>query len=398
MKRLILLLLFLWSSCTTLDFHHDYSQQRYPAENLPSCADLFAEILSTPKSSSFGFGPMLTYEAHEGSVTLDEVEELKVWSLNTLNLVEHKGSLLRDNQGKLLYEEDGITPRYRKEPRSKDPKHQEEIGRILKENNPHFIALQEVEGEESIIEFTKNHLDSKYIPLMLSGNDTRDINVTLLVRKDLNIEGEYHSFRNMQIEDKNVFSRDGPVFLFWPKGSKKERRPVFGFSLRHLKSKRHRPDDPFSTLARTQEVEKGEEIHELLYQKYGGEFPMIVLGDFNNTVNDLVNAPEFSKMYEAGFRDSMDVAQAGIPENRVTHTYHPKEGPTEYNQIDSIQVNSVIQQIQSVREAGVYRYVDSQGKEKMIPDTQEQRKENPSDHFPVWANFDLKKIMSFWNQ
>ena len=394
MNRFILILLLLWSSCST--YNTAPAKHRGVAEFNTSCTELFEEILSTPQVSYFGHGPMLTYRSSEATKDLESLEELKVWSLNTLNLVEHKGSLMRDNNGDVMFEEDGLTPRYRKEPRSKDAKHQEQLGDILKENNPHFIALQEVEGEESIIEFNKNHLDSRYIPLMIQGNDTRDINVTLLVRKDLQIEGEYHSFRNMQLEDKNVFTRDGPIFLFWPEGKKSDRKPIFGFSLRHLKSKRHRKDDPFSTLARTKEVDKGEEIHQDLYEKFGGEFPLIVLGDFNSTVNDLANAPEFTSMYNAGFRDSMDISASGAPDNRVTHTYHPKDGPTEYNQIDSIQVNSTIQEIDSVKDAGVYRYKDANGQEKAIPSSHNERKDNPSDHFPVWSIFDFKKILQHW--
>ena len=46
-----------------------------------------------------------------------------------------------------------------------------------------------------------------------------------------------------------------------------------------------------------------------------------------------------------------------------------------------------------VLSAQVYRYKNADGTEKPIPTTFEERKKNPSDHYPVYAEIDLQKIL-----
>ena len=141
--------------------------------------------------------------------------------------------------------------------------------------------------------------------------------------------------------------------------------------------------DDFSTGKRTAQAIASAEIKDLIKNRYGKEIPFFIMGDFNN---DVTKAKEFSPLKE-GFSDVFDMADdligAGDGFGRTTHTYHPRGGKTSRKQIDGIIVDR--DSNVEVIEAGIYRYKDESGKIKPVPDTYDDRKKNPSDHFPVWA-------------
>ena len=56
-------------------------------------------------------------------------------------------------------------------------------------------------------------------------------------------------------------------------------------------------------------------------------------------------------------------------------------------QLDAVLVNRSL--TAHVTDASVYRYRNEQGKELPLPNTYNQRKKNPSDHFPVLMHFNL---------
>lgn len=369
-----------------------------------TCYSLFNELIDHHQleleDSPFGLGKALKYTASDSaSIDITNLNDGKVMSLNTLNLHFYKGKVKRNSDGSFMRDPDTNEFIYHKQPSEKNVEHKKELGKIFEEERPHIALLQEVEGDEALHRFIKNHLASKYVPLMIKGNDSRGIDVAVLLHKDLNVYAELHSFKEFkgqyQGNERAVFSRDYPVVLVWKGGAVSEHDPpLFAIGVRHHKSMRDRDGDPNSTMLRKLEVETGEKIHQLLYQKYGTNLPVFIAGDFNNTVNDLVRAPEFQPMHDAGFRDVMDIAETPPSGSRVTHTYHPHDGDTDASQIDSIQANQAAQSLNAVKSAGVYRYKDAQGNPKPIPETYDQRQENPSDHFPIWATIDFSKISS----
>ena len=89
--------------------------------------------------------------------------------------------------------------------------------------------------------------------------------------------------------------------------------------------------------------------------------------------------------------DSFDYAKKRLSNReRVTHTYHPRNGPTSYNQLDAILVNKNASEL--VLDAKVYRYKNKLGEKRPLPSSYAERELNPSDHFPVVLKLDLSHL------
>lgn len=56
---------------------------------------------------------------------------------------------------------------------------------IIRESNPDFIYLMEVESIEALDRFIAYHLNNDYVGLLIPGNDGRGIDVAFLIRKSL---------------------------------------------------------------------------------------------------------------------------------------------------------------------------------------------------------------------
>jgi len=335
--------------------------------------------------SSFGYGPMVRYipEVSNESRKIDEIKELKVGSYNTLNLVEHRGKWKMVGGEDLQQVKKG----------SKKPIHfLKEMGNILNELDLDIISLQEVESLEVLRYFNDEFLGSKYEPFLIKGQDQRGIQVAFLVKKDLPFKIEYHSFREYQGvykgNKKAIFSRDLPLLVL--KSQKDEEKVYSVFAGTHFKSMRDSKGDDLSTGKRTAQAIASAEIKDLIKERYGKNIPFFIMGDFNN---DVRKAREFSPLRE-DFSDVFDMTDdligAGNGFGRTTHTYHPRGGKTSRKQIDGIIVDK--DSNVEVLEAGIYRYKDESGKVKPVPDTYDDRKKNPSDHFPIWAVF---KFLNF---
>ena len=127
------------------------------------------------------------------------------------------------------------------------------------------------------------------------------------------------------------------------------------------------------------------------YQAKYPKTPIMVMGDFNAEVH---TEPEYSALREFELKDVFDLGPNPIPTGdprRVTHTFHPKEGSRHASQLDSILLVPPFQNL--VLGAHIYRYKNPDGSEKPLPKTYAEREKNPSDHYPVWAEIDLQKLI-----
>jgi hypothetical protein len=338
------------------------------------------------------YGEKLEYSASGSANTnVREINELTIQSYNLLNLELTKGKFIEDvSSGKMIQF---------KQEKLKDPVHRTNQAKSIKEVNPDIAVFIEVENIEALKRFNEDYLDNHYEPLLLKGNDGRGIDIGFMIKRSLNLEARLQSFKeftaNYKGQEIPIFSRDFPVLEIREKGSSPESKPLLIIAGTHLKSQRDKMDDAKSTELRKAQVDSMIEIKSLYEQKYGKDVPFIIAGDFNNSTNPNSLAREFRALTDAGLQDAFDVAirtDFGECNCRVTHTYHPKGGETKKQQLDSFQVSDSLRGSGAILEAGIQRYKDENGKDTPIPDTYEQRKQNPSDHFPIWLKIDLRKL------
>lgn len=257
---------------------------------------------------------------------------------------------------------------------------------IIKETQPDVITLEEVHGEDALKFFSTNFLDNQYEVFFQRGNDSRGFEIGFLVRRDLlqNFDIEFRSHKDIKFLDPissseiPVFSRDAPSLLVKPKGSNEVSFVVIGV---HSKSKRDRRGDPESFSLRSQQAKTIRSIVEGFQHEFGADTPIIVNGDFNTGVHKSEETIELLQI----MTDVFDLLARPPPdEERVTHTYHPSGGRTDYQQLDAILVTTSDRL--EIETAQVYRYKDENGRELALPKSYKERQRQPSDHFPVIAD------------
>lgn len=313
----------------------------------------------------------------DGGRNLSQVDDLKFGTFNVLNLEFSPGKYL-DNPttGAREFKPGTIT---------KDKEHVKEIAQAIQEEDLDMIVLQEVEGYAPLQAFNKKYLGDNYEVFIQKGNDSRGIEIGFLVKKDLpfKVRMQSHSKRKWVNpntgEETFIFSRDLPALHIRQKTTSMNDPPDMIFMGTHYKSQRASSGDPRSVKKRQRQVEETQTILSDFEKAYP-ETPIFLGGDFNA---DLHSSSEFKSLFESGdFVDSFDLLKRKPKkEERVTHTFHPRNGDTKYNQLDAILVNE--KAASSVQDAKVYRYKDQSGSTKPIPKTYEERKINPSDHFMV---------------
>jgi hypothetical protein len=317
---------------------------------------------------------------------LSSIERLKLGTYNVLNLFEMVGKWVPD-------------PKTGRRTKVADRKPKEEWqlrqeAKAILDSDLDLVTLEEVENVKALAQFADRYLEGKYRPLLIEGNDERGIDVGFLVKKDIPVDIEHRSHKDRTWVDPlgdgtptKLFSRDLPALIVRAPG---QSRPLFIQLGTHYKSKRSRgSEDPESEGLRRAQVEETAKIIGELRAEFGQDVPLMLAGDFNG---DVQRDSTFAAIKQAGMTDALDLADPPLtPLERVTHTYHPKGGPTHKAQMDAIFVSETMKSL--VKMARVYRYLDAQGREKPLPETYEDRAKNPSDHFPVLVTIEFQPLV-----
>ena len=318
---------------------------------------------------------------------LSSIKQLKVGTYNVLNLFNSVGKHEPDpaNPGKLKQ----VTPAA-----PKDDAALRGEGKAILESDLDLVVLQEVEDIQALNDFNNRHLDGRYRTFLIEGNDERGIDVAFLVKKDLPFDVEYRTHKDDAWVDpilggppRPLFSRDLPQMIVRAEGSAKPLFIVFGT---HFKSKRDRPGDPESRIVAKAQAERAAQVIEEARKEFGADVPLMLAGDFNGDVN---KDDTFDALWkQAKLLNSLDLRQPPVPlSERVTHTYHPREGPAHLAQMDAVAVSGSLKAL--VQDAAIYRYRGDDGKTKAIPRTYEERSKNPSDHFPLFITLDFQPLV-----
>lgn len=338
-------------------------------------------------------GPVLRLQTMGVSRSEPEAKELVIGQFNVFNLMRLRGKFKEDAST-------GLISQVRPE-REKALSQRQEIAATIRRADPDIMVMQEVEDIETLRTFVADFLDDSYHVMLLEGNDLRRIDIGFIVKKDLPFDYELYSHKQLTMgeidgteqdfaSDMPVFSRDLPILVVRTRGADEDTKPVLVLGGTHFKSKRDRRRDPESQKLRSQQIQTAASILSGFIEQFSREVPTFLVGDFNT---DLRTAVELDPLRDLGMRDSFDIATESRvdPEDRITHTYHPKNLPTVRSQLDGILVFQPIgsEPLVEIQSAEVVPYLTESGLPKQIPGTQEERAKLPSDHRMVKARIRL---------
>lgn len=311
---------------------------------------------------------------------LETVTQLKVMAYNVENLFMHLGKFERmsDEEFKRITDAE-----------VKPVEELEGVAKAITESDPDMIVLEEVEGLAAIQRFSEDYLGNTYEAMSVDGNDERGIQIGFLVKRDLPLNITLESHKDATWEEngqtKKLFSRDAPALVVRRKTDSSDAMPVLVFIGVHGKSQRDRGNDKRSVQLRTAQYEEVGRIIDGYQATYGKDVPLMVGGDFNIDVR----TEDDVKAVRARLLDPFDIK--GIKgEARMTHTFHPRGGSTSSHQLDAVFVSPSLKQ--SVEQVVVYRYKDENGNQKPLPNSFEERSQNPSDHFPVMVTISTEEV------
>ena len=265
------------------------------------------------------------------------------------------------------------------------------VAKAILDESPDFIVLEEVEDIETLTKFTRDYLGGTYRPFLVDGNDNRAIQIGYLVKTDLPLQVTLETHKDAKWKDptdgsvEKVFSRDAPALMIRREGARPATPPALIFIGNHAKAQRDRGGDPGSVLLRTAQMKEIASIVDGYQKLYGSSVPIVLGGDFNVDVRKAVELdPIRTRM-----TDSFDVKGVrGL--DRMTHSYHPNVGSTEFHQLDALYLTPGLQD--NVVSIEAYRYKDVNGQPKPLPATFAERTRNPSDHFPIVVTLSTEDI------
>lgn len=316
---------------------------------------------------------VLGIQSAQTTRTFESIKELKVMTFNVENLYWSKGKFDWVSSS-------AMRPRQDRPPQPKKEVDIEKIRNIIKDENPDIAILTEVESLEALQHLTEKNLEGLYRPFLIEGNDPRGINIGFIVKADLPFLVEHQTHKDLtwydpiDKQEAKVFSRDLPALLLRKNSLSNPFLIILG---NHAKSKRNRPGDYQSDIWRWEQYKAAAKIVEDYKKKYPG-VPVMLGGDFNTDVNTAPEVKPLLAVLQSGFL----VAQTATPvQDRITHTYHPHDGPSEYKQMDDIKISAEL--AKQVIEARVVRYKDPNGAILPFAKNFGQRELQPSDHFPV---------------
>ena len=362
------------------------------------CVNLYGNLISSRKVPGVGSSVYLLAE-RSGLRDFNQINELKIGQFNPENLYNYSEKFIIDPEtGKKV-----IT-----RPAMPKPELRWKINRELMERTDNDIMLwEEVDDLEAATNFVDQELGGRYRVILIQGSKgpEKNMEVAILVKKDLPFDLEVQSHKDVTYYNRrrkvreNLQSRDVLVARFRRAGTNRNSPPLFTIQGGHYRSMRPRTDDPVRSIKKrtlqyhhTLQIKKAEE------EKFPNT-PIFLLADFNSNLRNSANSPrsvEAKMLFDprrGGFTDSLDLAPKKIPpEERITHTFHPENGPTSYTQLDGILVNQVGVDLGLVKEAHIVPFKDANGRELPVAHSQKERNRQGSDHRMVQTVIDFKKI------
>lgn len=263
----------------------------------------------------------------------------------------------------------------------------QQIADVLRDIDADIYALTEVHSEQCLREFNHYFLDDRYKIGFIEGNSDRGIHIAYLVKKSFPYRLEQLTHRRRPIatlsQNRHLYmARDiAELRVYRPD---QEHTPSMILLAVHLKSKRtERSADFGGKRHRAQEFALLLKTYQILNDRYKGQVPILLLGDFNGILRPDALEEEFAQLYEeTDLKDILDILRLD-PLERITQMSFNRHRELMAEQFDYIFLPPVLHPFINTDESGVYRFRQSNGNPMALPNSPEQRSNFPSDHFPV---------------
>jgi endonuclease/exonuclease/phosphatase family metal-dependent hydrolase len=241
--------------------------------------------------------------------------------------------------------------------------------KVILDIDADIYCLQEVMGKESLNNFNKLFLESKYELVLLEETSDRPIFVGFLIKKG--IEYKIHSFSNKKLKNGYLASRN-------LNGLEIQKNGVSQFFIigTHLKSKRTDAKKTNTYNIREMEVELLGRLHDEIREK--NDCPILIMGDFNANFN---LEPEFSHLNKRDYFDFITVKHPDNHESIGTFTANYVEG--KISRLDFIIIEKKYKNIIALDESYIYDYRNEYGDNISLPFSKYEKKWIGSDHCPI---------------
>jgi endonuclease/exonuclease/phosphatase family metal-dependent hydrolase len=275
------------------------------------------------------------------------------------------------------------------------------LAAVIQEMDPDILMLNEIGGIESLENFNKHFLSSKYKAMLKEGNSNRGIDVGYLVRADLPFQELLLTHRDRPLNflyphetqtasggKSHYFSRDvSELRLF----RQNESTPCLVILLTHLKSKLDAAGvDPEGKLRRGAELKTLVALYKDVRRELGTSVPVVVSGDFNGTAGPRNTEPEFTLLHqETDLTETLELIDRPLNE-RCTQVQITPSGKQNLVQIDFGFVSNELKCSVSAEKTRVYYYKTELGHTAPLPRNIEERGALPSDHYPVIVEITLQ--------
>ncbi|CAN5466627.1 hypothetical protein BH10BDE1_BH10BDE1_25380 [soil metagenome] len=282
-----------------------------------------------------------------------------------------------------------------------------DIARSIEDLDPDVLMLSEVGGRESLANFSRYFLGDRYATHLIEGNSDRGIDLGFLVKRSLPLTYDLISHKSRKLDflyphekmsketgythlrsgrvTGHRFSRDVVELRCYadpPAENGEIAKPEFILMLVHLKSPLDKDRiDPGGRDRRKAELE----MLVTIYREVSTELPdvpIFISGDFNGTIFGPFGEAEFEAMRASDLKCCLELAD--IPQDeRFTWMYLNNRRPGMSRQLDYILVPERLRSRVDLEQTWVYRFRDENGKYRMIPRNQNEKRTLPSDHYPV---------------
>lgn len=245
----------------------------------------------------------------------------------------------------------------------------ENIANIIKDIDADIFLLQEVGGKKSLDYFNNLFLNNKYQILMNSSNSIRGIDLGFLVPKKSNYNYQLISNKSLRTKNGSKISRDFAQLNVLDQNKNLK----FIIINVHLKSQHSTESDYNGMKQREQEMNLLLSFTKELENFYG--VPIIIGGDFNIDFNSIENYNIIN--YYTNYHDLKN----STIEDRCTHVYFSQTKVL--NQLDYLLINKKYDYLINLDNSIVYRFKNEYGDNLGIPNSINEKKAHPSDHFPI---------------
>lgn len=293
------------------------------------------------------------------------------------------------------------------------------IAQVLLTERPDVVMVCEAGGEESLANFSRLFLADAYEALSTPSVSERGIDTGFLLRRDLGLTAQLLShadepvaFRYQHEEDPTGhevtaiiatsldlgkpearrLSRDIPELRLFESGAS---RPILAILLAPLKSGLDMDGiDPQGATRRGAEVKTLLTIREKAQQALGADVPIVLAGDFNGHAARPDPALEFVPLYaQTDLEDVLEIAGHEAHERITQITYWLDQGRA--SQLDYIFLPRSLHASLNARETYVHRYRFADGSGEMqMPGSLRDRRQLPSDHYPIVCVIELSSTVS----